>query len=65
MANLLLLIRYLAESYASNPDAGFFLTAIGLPTEFAAKEKLAELINGSIETCDEAIRRNCGFGKYS
>jgi hypothetical protein len=53
------------RGYASNPDAGFFLTAVGLPTEFPVKDKLAELINWSIETCDKAIGRNCGFGKYS
>lgn len=51
--------------YASSPDAGIFLRNVGLPRDFPANEKLIELVGSSIEMCDEAIRRDCGFGKYS
>lgn len=53
------------RAYASNPDAGFFLTSIGLPRDYPAREKLEELLIGSLRICDEAIRRDCGFGKYT
>ena len=49
----------------SNPDAGFFLTAVGVDRDFPAREKLEEMVRASINTCDEAIKRNCGFGKYT
>ena len=52
-------------AYASNPDAGLFLRNVGVPVEFPAKNKITELIDMSISTCDEAIQSNCGVGKYS
>lgn len=54
-----------SRAYASNPDAGFFLTSIGLPKDYPTKERLEELVKESIRICDEAIRRDCGFGKYT
>jgi len=53
------------RAYASNPDAGFFLTSVGLANDFPAREKLKELVGQSVRICDEAIRRECGFGKYT
>ncbi|MDE1865542.1 MAG: hypothetical protein KGH94_02800 [Candidatus Micrarchaeota archaeon] len=53
------------RAFASNPDAGIFLRNVGLPRDFPASERIAELVSSSIEMCDEAIRRNCGFGKYT
>ena len=53
------------RAYASNPDAGFFLTSVGLAKDFPAREKLEELVGQSVGICDEAIRQECGFGKYT
>jgi len=53
------------RAYASNPDAGLFLTSVGLAKDFPAREKLEELVGQSVGICDEAIRRECGFGKYT
>jgi hypothetical protein len=50
---------------ASNPDAGIFLRNVGLPHDFDAGRKVEETVNTCIEMCDEAIRRDCGFGKYT
>src|SRR3989344_3654754 len=51
--------------YSANSDAGFFLTGVGIPKDFPAKDKIKELVRYSIQLCDEAIRRECGFGEYS
>lgn len=53
------------RAYASNPDAPLVLRCVGVPRDYPAKEKLAELVNDSVAMCDEALRRECGFGKYS
>lgn len=33
--------------------------------EYNAKSRLGEIISDAVAMCNEAIRRNCGFGKYS
>ena len=50
---------------ASNPDAGIYLRNIGVPRKYSPKEKLVDVVNMALEQCDEAVRRNCGFGKYT
>jgi hypothetical protein len=49
----------------SNPDAGLLLTSVGLARDFPARENLGEVVRQSLDICDEAIRRDCGFGKYT
>jgi len=53
------------RAYASNPDAGIILRNAGVPKRYSPREKLAEVVNTALEQCDEAIKRNCGFGKYT
>jgi hypothetical protein len=41
------------------------LQATGFPRKYPSREKLVDVVNIALERCDEAIRRNCGFGKYT
>lgn len=45
--------------------AGHFYRSVGVPRKYSPIEKLVEVVNICLEQCDEAIRRNCGFGKYT
>ena len=50
---------------SANPDAPLFLRSAGIRIDFPAREKLEKILEDSIDMCDEAIRRQCGFGRYS
>ncbi len=63
--NFVLVSAVNGRAYASNPDAGIFLRNVGLPRKYSPREKLVEAVNICLEQCDEVIRRNCGFGKYT
>ena len=45
--------------------APIVLQATGVPRKYSPRAKLAEIVDVALEQCDEAIRRNCGFGKYT
>ena len=49
-----------------SPHAPFMAQIIVRPTvNYNAKDRLESMINQSLLICDEAIRRDCGFGKYT
>ena len=53
------------RTVASNPDAGICLRNVGVSRRYSPREKFVEVVNMALEQCDEAIRRNCGFGRYT
>ena len=53
------------RAFTSNTDAGFYSRVVGVPRKYSPREKLVDVVNMALEQCDEAIRRNCGFGKYT
>jgi hypothetical protein len=56
---------FTGRACATNPDAGIFLTSVGVHREYPARETIAQLVRESLEICDEAISRDCGFGRYT
>ena len=49
-----------------SPHAPVMVRALIRPSvEYDARSTLIEMVNDSLAMCDEAISRNCGFGKYS
>lgn len=58
-------IEYITSKTYPSPHAPWILQQTGMLQDHPAKNKLEEAIEQCIEMCDKAIRRDCGFGKYT